>query len=452
MTEKEISSPPPPSLVTAIASGTLLTPLNSSMIAVALVSLQLQFRVSTATVTWLISAFYLTAAVGMPIMGRIADQFGARRVFSLGVLLVGIGGVAAPFVPSFGWLVGIRAVQALGASSPFPAGMSILRSRDPRGRTPAQALGALSMSSSVSAAIGPVIAGFLVVAAGWPSIFWINVPLVLLSLFLAVRWLPGDQPSTRPASLSSFLQRLDLPGVGLFGGTLVCLLGFFLSLASGAIWPLLPASLIAGTWLFHRERSVELPFFDVRLLVSDLKLSSIYLQFAAVNVAFYSVFFGLPIWVEQSRHLGPGFAGLMLLPLSAVAVSVTPLCAWLIGRSGPRPSLILGAFGLIVSFVLLLLFDSTTPLAILLVVSAVLGIPGGFNNLGLQAALYQQAPPSQMGAAGGQFQTSRYIGSILSTALLAIVFGSTVTTQGLHGIALAMLGLSAALLIAAWKL
>src|SRR5947209_197468 len=117
----------PPRLVTAIGLGTLLNPLNSSMIAVALLPLHSDFGVSIATVTWLVSGFYLAAAVGQPLMGRLADLFGPRRIFCFGLLLVCVTSALAPWVPAFGWLVALRVLQAFGTSAAYPSGLAIMR-------------------------------------------------------------------------------------------------------------------------------------------------------------------------------------------------------------------------------------------------------------------------------------------------------------------------------------
>src|ERR1700694_5081455 len=111
-------------LVGAVLAGSLLNPLNSSMLAVALVLLQAHFRVSLATASWLLSSFSLAAAVAQPLMGRFADLFGARRVFCSGLLLVGVSGALAPLAPGFGWLIAVRMVQALGTSAAYPAGLA----------------------------------------------------------------------------------------------------------------------------------------------------------------------------------------------------------------------------------------------------------------------------------------------------------------------------------------
>src|SRR5438067_4832320 len=181
-------------LVGAVTAGTLLNPLNSSMIAVALVPLQSDFKVSVAVASWLISGFYLAAAVAQPLMGRLADQFGARRVFGAGLLLVGMASALAPLSPAFGWLVAFRVLQACGTSAAYPAGLAMIRARsgDPRGKAPAAALGAMAIAASVSAALGPPLGGFLVGLAGWPAIFLVNVPVTAVGLVLARRWLPAD--------------------------------------------------------------------------------------------------------------------------------------------------------------------------------------------------------------------------------------------------------------------
>ncbi|HEY8685704.1 MAG TPA: MFS transporter [Chloroflexota bacterium] len=440
-------------LVVAIMSGTLLNPLNSSMIAVALISLQSAFGVGTATASWLISGFYLAAAIGMPVMGRLADLLGARRVFCAGLVLVGAIGALAPLAPSFGFLVAFRILQAFGTSAAYPAGLAILRRGDPAGKAPASALGALTVAGSISAALGPVLGGSLVGAAGWQAIFLVNVPVTVAGLLMALRWLPKDEPrATRPSSsVSSPAQlwhTLDFPGILLFSGTIAAALGFLISLSGTKIWPLLVVALLGGGLLFWRERRAATPFLDVTMLAQNRSLLGIFLQYAAINIVFYGIFFGLPLWLERARAFHPQEAGLLVLPVAGMGVISTPIAAWLVRRHGARPALIIGSTTLLAGSLLLLLPNLQTPLVVIVFVGCVLGIPNGFNNLGLQAALYEITPPEIMGQTGGQFQTFRYIGAILSTALLGLIFGSTATSTELHTMALVLAIISALLLLA----
>src|SRR5690242_10000640 len=153
-------------MLAVVTLGIILNPLNSSMVAVALVAIHGAFRVDIGTSTWLISGFYLTGAIGQPFMGRLADLFGARRIFIAGLVVAAVVSIAAPFSPGFWWLVGARCVQALATSTAFPAGLGLIRSVS-GARVPSAALAVVSIAASASAAMGPTIGGLLLSIWGW---------------------------------------------------------------------------------------------------------------------------------------------------------------------------------------------------------------------------------------------------------------------------------------------
>ncbi|HXM54192.1 MAG TPA: MFS transporter [Candidatus Dormibacteraeota bacterium] len=435
----------PRSMLLTVAWATLLNPLNSSMIAVALVPIQAAFRVGVQDATWLISGFYLAGAVGQPLMGRLADEFGPRRIFVGGLALAGLTGAAAPFAPSIGWLVGLRVLQALGTAGAFPAGMAIFRSRSGGPRPPAGALAVVSVGANVSAAVGPTLGGGLVQFAGWPAIFLLNLPAAVLGIVLGLRFLPPD-PGRPPASPRAVVGLIDLPGVALFTASVGGLLAFLLSLSSGPRWPLLPLAPVAAALLVWHELRARAPFLDVRMLAPARGLAAVYGQFTALNFVFYSIFFSLPLWLEKVRGAAPGQAGLILTPLAGLGVLATVVAARLIGRWGPGLPVALGAAVLCVGVLLLLALSPATPLAVVLAIVAVLGLPNGLLTLGLQAVMFSAAGSDEMGAASGLFQTCRYVGSVLSTSLLGLVFDRGVTSAGLHAMAIALTAISALLL------
>jgi MFS family permease len=381
-------------MVASISLGTLLNPLNSSMIAVALVSLSSYFDVSLATVTWLVTAFYVGGAIGYPLMGQLADRVGPRRVFNSGLLVAAVTSGIAPLAPSLPALIAVRFLQSIGTSSPYPAGVAIFRARHGQGRAPAGALGAVSIANSVSSALGPVLGGALVGLAGWPAIFLINVPIAATAIGLAIVWLPADR--ARSAS----------------------------------------------------NQADKKPTVSAWQLLKNPALVMVYAQFAAVNVVFYAVFYGLPLWLEQTRNYSPEVTGVLILPVAGIGVLSTPVAARLINKTGPRLSLIIGSILLLVGSLLLLSFNATTPLVGLLLVGGVLGVPNGFNNLGLQAAMYEVASGQQIGAAAGVLQTCRYLGAIAATAIIGVIFGNQATNDSLHLLALVMAAVSAALVVA----
>jgi len=447
-----VSSPDLPwRLVATVCLGTLLNPLNSSMISVALIGAARDLAIDIPTATWLVSSFYLVGALGMPLAGRLADLYGARRVFRVGMLVVLFGSVLAALAPNFGWLLVWRVVQAFGSATGSPAGQAMFRAQSGTPRPPARALGALSIANNVSAAFGPVLGGVVVALLAWPGIFWVNLPVTLIGLYMAWRWLPPDPPASRRLTPAIVLRELDVPGIALFALAIVGLLAFLLSIARGGEWVLLLVALGAGTLLVRRELGQTTPFLDIRFLMRHPRLLRLFAEFAAVSLIFYAAFFGLPLWLQQARQLEPALVGLIVLPISGTAVLLIPFAARLLARRGIRPLLLIGACALMAGLLFQLFLEVTTPIPMLLGVSAVIGIAGAFNNLGLQAALYQLAPADRMGTASGQFQVFRYVGATLCTALLGIVFSGSATTEGLHVLALLLVPVAGLLIWASLR-
>jgi MFS family permease len=442
--------PVPARVVLPIILGTLLNALNSSMIAVALIGIQDEFHAG-AEVVWLVSGLYLATAVGQPTMGKLADQLGPRRVFCAGLVLIVVAAVGAPFAPSLGWLLAARVLLGLGTSAAYPAGIGLIRDWAARAEgegEPTGSLGAISMASQVAVAFGPPLGGVLVELLGWRSIFWVNLPVAGLSLVLAWLWLRPDGP-VRTRSLNRLAKELDPVGIVLFAGALIALLLFLMSVAKDPQWWDLAIALVVGAVLVQWERRYPRPFLDVRMLAANRGLTATYGRCAATYVVFYTVFYALPQWLEQGRAMSTIESGLVMLPVAGLGVVATMVATRLADRSGLRPVLVIGTAGLLAGSLCLLGVGRTTPLVLLLVVAAVLGLPNGFNSLGNQSAMYQTAPEDQVGTASGLYRTAQYVGANIASALVALGFGGKATDGGLHLLAVVIAAIGLGLLIAA---
>lgn len=431
-----------------VALGVLLNPLNSSMISVALFDIKSSFGIQIATVTWLITCFYLAATVGQPLMGKLADLFGARLIFSIGVGLVIVSSILSIWAPSFGWLVFFRVLQAFGTTSAYPAGLVIIRSLSQEigeSNSSTSSLGMISITSNVMAAFGPTLGGLLVTYISWKAVFWINIPIAVIVLLLTWIWIPKDKKS-RTMKRREVLKIVDLPGIILFSSMLISLTLFLSYLKNGFQWWLLIISVVSMIILVLREIKTDKPFIDVRMLVSNIRLVSVFAQFTGLNIVFYALFFGLPMWLDQVKGYDPKIAGFIMLPFAGLGVLTTPIAVRIIQRSSYRPVIIIGSSVLVMGTLLLLILGPKTPVAVILIVAAIIGIPNGMNNLGLSAAMYSNAKAEETGVASGLFQTCRSIGSILSTSLLGLIFAGSVTTSGLHTIAIIVAVISIGLL------
>lgn len=442
----------PRRIVAPIAFGTVLQPLNSSMIAVALVSIRAHFDAG-GSVAWLISGLYLATAVAAPAMGRLADLLGPRRVSLAGLLLVGVVSAAAPFAPSVAFLVGCRVLIGVGTAAQYPCGVAMIRHAADRLRAGYHnALAALAVCSQVTVALGPPLGGLLVGLLGWGGIFWINVPLTLLGGAVIVLRAPADPPRPDGADgadgVPSARSRLDLPGMLLFVVAIGTLMFWLLSLARTPQWwwlaGFVPAVALSLVWSLRAPE----PFLDARLL-GNRALSFTYLRTMATYTAFYGIFYGVPQWLEEARGLGPTGAGLVVLPVAAFGVVSTVLATRLQRRRGVWPSLVVGTGALLAGGLLLTLPGRTTPVPLLLLVCAVLGLPNGFNNMANQGAMYAAAPPGRAGSASGLYRTSQYVGANLAAAVLALLTDAGVDDAGLHRLGLVVAAVSAVLLVTA---
>jgi MFS family permease len=435
-------------VLAAILLGTVLNPINSSMIAIALVSIRDDFDVGVVSLSWLISSFYLVAAVGQSVLGRLVDQFGPRRLQCVGFVLIVIAGVLGPLAPSFGWLLAARLLLAVGTSAGFPAGLALLRNAS-GGRPPSPStLAAITIGGSTSAALGPALGGLLVALAGWQAIFLVNVAIGLVALPLSLRWLPRDPQHAGGVDLALVRRLVDLPGIAAFAATLASVLALILSLAgtNEPLWWLAPVALLGAAALVVNDRRRENPFLDVQMLAGNRALVGVCVRYLLVNVVAFGVFFALPLWLEAVRGLSAGATGLLVAPLAGIAIVGTPVAARIVARAGVRPALLAGACAMLAGTLLLLTLSADAPIWAIVPVAVVLGIPIGFNNLGLQSALYAATEPERTGAAAGIFQTSRFIGAVLATSLLGIVFAGGVDDEGLHDLALILAGVSAVVL------
>jgi MFS family permease len=426
--------------VVAVSAGSVLNPVNSSIIAVALVAIGRSFGVGAAATTWLVSALYLATAVGQPAMGRLADQFGPRRVYLAGLALVAAGGLAGWLAPSLGVLVAARVILGLGTSAAYPAAMAMIRSQAQRLRRdpPGSVLGALAVAGQATMAVGPPLGGLLIAAGGWRLTLLINVPLAAAGAVFALAWLPADEP------VRLRLAALDLPGAGLFAATLTALLLFVMNLRAHPWW-LLGAAAALGAALARRELAARSPFLDVAMLAHNRVLTTTYLRFGVTMLVTYSFIYGWTLWLEQAAGKTASAAGLLMLPSFAAAAGISALAA----RSRRIwPPLAAGAVTLTAGSASLLALNGQSPVWILAAVSVVFGVQNGLSLVTNQAAMYAQAPAAQTGTAAGLLRTFMYLGAIASAGITGFVFGARATDGGLHHLAMILIITSAVLLAA----
>ena len=205
-------------LSASLGMGSMLQPLNSSMIGVALVGIAAQFG-NASSVAWVLSAFYITSAVSSTVSGALAEMFGPKRVYLVGVGVIALSAVVGGLAPNLAVLLLARVLLAIGTGTQYPSAMTIVRRySDDNNARAGSAIVVLSVCSLSVVALGPTIGGVLVGLWGWQSIFWVNLPVAALAAFLVSRIVQQDEPIAR-LGFAQQLHRLDLPGMCAFALT-----------------------------------------------------------------------------------------------------------------------------------------------------------------------------------------------------------------------------------------
>ncbi|MGW3108862.1 MFS transporter [Streptomyces sp. NPDC001100] len=432
---------------TPLYVGASLNPVNSSIIATALVPIATELHVSVGSTAVLVSSLYLASAIAQPTAGKLAEALGARRIFLAGIVLVLLGGVVGGLGQNLAMLTVARVLVGIGTSAAFPCAMVLIRRRAQDAGLdgpPGGVLGGIAIAGMATAAVGPPIGGLLVGAGGWRWAFLINIPVTAIAMVMAVRWLPKDPALDRAdRRFRRVADRIDLPGILGFAVTMSALVIFLMDLPRPD-WIALAVFALAAVPTVSWELRRTAPFFDFRAFAANGALTRTYLRQGLTLLGTYSVMYGMTQWMEAAHGYSTVTAGLLLLPMGAVSALLSrPLAS----RNLVRGPLIVSALTMLIGSAGIMLLTSDSPAIALVLVSLVFGVTSAATTVGNQTALYLAAPPDQIGTASGLFRTFGYLGTITSAVIGGIVFRAGASDHGLHILGLVLVGAGVVVLL-----
>ncbi|ROO83073.1 EmrB/QacA subfamily drug resistance transporter [Actinocorallia herbida] len=405
-------------ILIACCMSLLIVSLDNTVLNVALPSIKTDFDASVTGLQWALDAYTLVLAVFLMPAGALADRFGRRRVFRIGLGIFTAASLLCSLAPGLGWLIGARVLQAVGGSMLNPVAMAIITNTftDPRER--GRAIGVWGGVVGISMAAGPLVGGGLVAVSGWRSIFWLNVPIGLLAIYLATRHIP----ESKAARARRFDPVGQLLVAGLLGATAYGIIeGPLHGLGSPVvIGSATTAVLCLGALLWYEPRRTD-PFIDLRFFRSPPFTGAALIAICAC-AALGGFLFVNTLYLQDVQGYSALEAGLFMLPMALMTLVCAPISGRLVGGHGPRLPLLLAGVCLTGSGLLLALTArGELPVWALLGGFLLFGIGFGMVNSPITDAAVSGMPREQAGVAGALASTSRQVGTAVGVAVIGSV-------------------------------
>lgn len=414
-----------------VALGTFMSTLDASIVNVALPTMSMKLQVNLPILQWVVTAYLLTVSSLLPILGKLADIWGRKRIYSSGFILFTVGSALCGLAGNVWFLVGMRVLQAIGASMLMANNQALIVANFPfqeRGR----ALGISGTMVALGSLTGPAIGGVLVGLVGWRSIFYINVPIGIMAYLAALVILPSDSAKDKAV-------HFDYAGSILFSLGMISLLyavnsGEDAGWSSGGVLGTMFLGLLLLIIFFLVERRSSEPIIDFEIyknipfLIGNL---SAFLSFA--GQFFYTML--MPFYLQTILNYSTIHVGLLMTSFPLAMAIVAPISGYVSDKIGPV-ALTTGGLLTIAGGIFYLLFASAHSEFLQIIPGPILmGIGAGLFNSPNNSSVMSSVPNDKLGIAGGLNALVRNVGMIIGTTLSVTLFEnrqSAILSRVLH--------------------
>lgn len=395
--------------------------LDATVVNVATTQIGEDLVASTSAVAWVVNGFILALAALLLFAGDLTGRFGARRIYVCGLLLFTAASVLAGMTATAPLLIGARVAQGMGAALFQPAGLALLGAAYPESAVRQRMIGVWAAMGAAAAALGPMIGGFIVAGLGWRWIFWVNLPIGIAAIWMALAVLPP---------LPGRAHRIPLAGHLLF---VFAVAGFAVALMQGPsegwgapvpIMGVMIAALSLVVFVWWQRRSAGEVYPGRVLRNRDFSLANIIGVF--MNVGLFGGVFYVSIALQQGLSASPLMAGLQLLPMMVMFVIGNLAFSRLGARLGSRRAIIVGMSAATIA-VAVLAFVSLGEVSYLSLTACLsvahLGL--GIASPAMTSVMVDSVEPRDIGIAGAVMNVNRQLGSLIGIAIVAGLLAAT---------------------------
>lgn len=405
-------------ILIVVIMGTTMAGIDSSIVNISLPVMSKQFNCTLSEIEWVITVYMLSFSVLMPLTNWLKNRIGFFNLYIGAISLFTLGSLMCALSTNLDSLLTARVVQALGGGAMAPTSMAIISYVFPA-RVRGTVLGWWGLGNLVGPALGPTLGGILTEKFGWPSIFYINLPIGIITVVLAFRYLGvlRKQPKLKlPFDLTGFV------ALTIF---LVCLQygiarAEVVGITSPEILATLGVSLLAFAFFIWIDKQKKDPIMDLALFTNYSFVSCILVTISR-SAALFGGLFLMPFLLQEQMGFSEGISGLLILPNSVFMAALMPFAGRWSDKHGSREISILGITLLAVSMYLFSILDRGSSISGVITAMVVRGLGMGLLLAPLNAATLSAVRPSEVTMASSISTLMQQVGGAIGIAVLAII-------------------------------
>jgi len=416
-------------VASVVVLGAIMSILDTTVVNVAINTLAARFHTTLPTIQWVATGYTLALATVIPLSGWIADRFGTKRLYMTSIAMFVMGSCLSGLAWSSTTIILFRVLQGLGGGMIMPAGMTILtRAAGPQriGRV----MAIMGVPMLLGPILGPILGGWLVADVSWRWIFFINLPIGIGALMLALRVLPKD--------VAQHSQRLDIVDLLLVSpGLALMIYGLAKSSSSGGfgsgkvLIPLIAGIVLLVAFVWHALRAAN-PLIDLRLFMNrTFATSSMSLMLMCISV--FGAFLLLPLYFQAVRGESPLMAGVLLAPQGLGSMITMPIAGQLSDKIGSGRIVPFGLIGVLASVVWLTQIGAHTSWVAICIDLFVFGLGMGFAMMPIFTGAMQSVSVAAAARASTALNIIQQTGASIGTAVLSVLLATELADQLGHG-------------------
>ncbi|MDT2740359.1 MFS transporter [Enterococcus canintestini] len=411
-------------ILVAVSMFTFMSTLDGSIVNIALPTISKDMQVPMNQSEWIVSIYLMMVCACLLLFGKIGDSWGKIKIYRIGTLIFVIGSLLCGFNHSLTFLLFARVIQALGAAMTMATNTGIITEVFPmneRGR----ALGMIGAFVSLGSIAGPGLGGLILAHFSWAYIFWINVPVGIITMLISEKFLPKD------ITLSA--EQIDMGGFAAVAATIMTFFGgVFLGQEHGFLTPIPLALFVLAVISFfiflYVEKKVKLPLITFSIFKNKVFTMSLVTALLIFSSNFF-VNVVIPFYLQSARGLSPSYAGLLMMVFPFLMVIGSPLSGYLTDRVGPEILVLIGLVMLSVTQLMYMFMHADSPLWYYVVATAIMGLGNSLFQSPNNTMVMSSVTKENLGVAGSLNSFARNLGMVVGISLATTILYNAMSSK-----------------------